>query len=66
MTNNKRIDFEDVERESVDVYALNRVLHEIMKDSPLKFRGENGEILEAKTFEDFDKLMSDKTTTFIL
>ena len=58
-----RIDFDNI---SVDTEKLNNVLHEIMKDSPLKFRGKNGEILEAKTFEDFDKLMSDKTTTFIL
>ena len=61
----ERIDFETIE--SVNVDALNNILHDhLMKDSPLKFRGENGEILEAKTFEDFDKLMSDKTTTFIL
>ena len=61
----ERIDFETIE--SVNVDALNNILHDhLMKDSPLKCRGENGEILEAKTFEDFDKLMSDKTTTFIL
>ena len=60
----ERIDFETIE--SVNVDALNNILHDLMKDSPLKSRGENGEILEAKTFEDFDKLMSDKTTTFIL
>ena len=61
----ERIDFETIE--SVNVDALNNILHDhLMKDSPLNFSGENGEILEAKTFEDFDKLMSDKTTTFIL
>ena len=61
----ERISFDDVEK-SVDIYALNAVLHQVMKDSPLKFRGENGEILESHSFEEFDRLMSDKTTTFIL
>lgn len=65
MANNEKIKFDDVEK-GVDIYALNAVLHEIMKDSPLKFKGKDGEILESHSFEEFDRLMSDKTTTFIL
>ena len=62
---NERINFEDI-NESVDIYALNNALHNLMKNSPIKFVDEDGEIHESSSFEDFDKLMSDKTTTFIL
>ena len=64
MANNEKINFDDIE--SVDVYRLNAVLHNLMKDSPIKFMGEDGTIKESNSFEEFDKLMKDKGTTFIL
>lgn len=60
---NKRIDFEDVE--SVNVDALNNLSNELMKKIPLKFRGENGEIIEANNFDDFDRLMSEGSSTLV-
>ena len=60
----ERINFEDIE--NVDIYRLNNALHDLIKDSPLKFMDENGMIHESNSFEEFDKLMSDKGTTFVL
>ena len=56
----KRIDFNEID--NINVSDTDNVVYKL---GLLKFKDQNGNITTIKSFEEFDKAMSDPNTTFI-
>ena len=56
----KRIDFNEID--NINVPDTDNVVYKL---GLLKFKDQNGNITTIKSFEEFDKAMSDPNTTFI-